>query len=232
MRIKYILFLSLLFTSLLMGGCQQEEQKLPVKESESVAKSEKATFTDEDKVVTIAGKVFTYEDLQFYELMNKVDIELNRQQDEQQLQGDKLKDQLAYWDEQIAYHDNFNVNLAKMIQQHTMYLLAQEKGLSVNEAEVTKNMTDFAADVAQYERASQLVQAFPKDAYQNRLHQYFSEKLLNQQIYETLKNDVIKEKPSAAENEIAYQTAKNFDELYQSQIATLEIKINAAEQNQ
>ena len=137
MRIKYILFLSLLFASFVMGGCQQE-QKVPVKESKSEAKEQEAAFIGEDKVVTIAGKVFTYEDLQFYELMNKVEIELNRQQDEQQLDGDQLKDQLTYWDEQITYHGNFNVNLAKMIQQHTMYLLAKEKGLSVPEEEVAK----------------------------------------------------------------------------------------------
>lgn len=231
MRSKYILFLSLLIASFVMAGCQQEE-KAPVKESKPEVKSEETEFTAKDKVVTIAGKVFTYKDLQFYELMNKVEIELNRQQDEQQLQGDKLKDQLTYWDEQIAYHGNFNVNLAKMIQQHTMYLLAKEKGLSVDEGEVTKTIADFSDDVEQYEPAAQLVQSFPPDAYQNRLHQFFNEKLLNQKIYETLKADVIKEKPTATENEIGYQTAKKFEELYQSQIATLEIKINAAEQNQ
>ncbi len=247
---KRILFalLSLLMISFGLTACQQDEKK-PAAESragaESPADAESQTdaespagkstsvqsdgFTAEDKVVTISGKVLSYEDLQFYQLMNKVDIELNRSVDEKNLEGEKLNEKLAYWDEQLKYHDNFNVNLSKMIEQHSMYLLAREKGLDVETAVVAKTVEEFTTKAAQNEAASLLISDFPSDAYKNRLNNYFTEKLLTQQIYDTLKADVIKEKPDAPEIEIAYDTSKNYEELYQSQIASLEIKINAAE---
>lgn len=235
---KRILFalLSLLMISFGLAACQQNE-KQPAAESRAGAEGQasastpatKEGFTAKDKVVTISGKVLSYEDLQFYQLMNKVDIELNRSVDEKNLEGENLKEKLAYWDEQLKYHDNFNVNLSKMIEQHAMYLLAREEGLDVENAAVAKTVKDYTAKAAQNEAASQLISEFPTDAYKNRLNNYFTEKLLTQQIYDTLKADVIKEKPEAPEIEIAYDTSKNYEELYQSQIASLEIKINAAE---
>lgn len=241
MKLKTILMLMLLAAGLILGGCQQEkvEDSPSEQKQESVAgdsSSEKNAeaaskdgFQADDKVVTINGKVLSYEDLQFYQLMNKVDIELNRAVDENKLEGEELKEKLAFWDEQLKYHDNFNVNLSKMMEQHTMYLLAREKGLDVDTAKVGKSVEEFKDKVAQNEAASQLVSSFPEDAYKNRLNNYFTEKLLTQQIYDTLKADVVKEKPNASEKEVAYDTAKNYEGLYQSQIASLEIKINAAE---
>ncbi|WNF22906.1 hypothetical protein [Mesobacillus jeotgali] len=242
MKLKTLLTLMFLAAVLILGGCQQEKQadgSSSEQKQESVAgdssseKNAKAMSKDgfqaDDKIVTINGKVLSYEDLQFYQLMNKVDIELNRAADEKNLEGEELKEKLSFWDEQLKYHDNFNVNLSKMMEQHTMYLLAREKGLDVETAEVNKTVEEFKVKVAQNEAASQLVSDFPADAYQNRLNNYFTERLLTQQIYDTLKADVVKEKPNASEKEIAYDTAKNYEDLYQSQIASLEIKINAAE---
>lgn len=232
MKLKTLLILVLLVAGLILGGCQQDTKEPVAENNPSEQKAEKGSndgFQADDKVVTINGKVLSYEDLQFYQLMNKVDIELNRAADEQNLSGEELKEKMAYWDEQSKYHDNFNVNLSKMLEQHTMYLLAREKGLDVESAEVAGTIEEFKAKVKQNEAASQLVSAYPDDAYKNRLNSYFTEKLLTQQIYETLKADVVKEKPNATEKEVAYDTAKNYEGLYQSQIASLEIVINAAE---
>lgn len=236
MKIKILFILTMLLIALLLSGCQQDE-KNPAKGSTTSAENEAIDqtpadengFTADDKVVTIDGKLLSYEDLQFYQLMNKVEIELNRQQDEQKLQGNELEDKLTYWDEQLKYHDNFNVNLSKMIEQHAMYLLAKEKGLKVEGNAITDAIKEFSAKIEQYEPAAKLVADFPEDAYQNRLNSFFTEKLLTQKIYETLKSDVVKEKPNASEKEIAYDTSKKYEELYQSQISSLDIKINAAD---
>lgn len=219
----------LLLASLVLMGCQQEKaDPAPKQENKPSADKEDTSFSADDKVVTIDGKVLTYEDLQFHELMNKAEIELNRQQDEQKLKGAELEDKLAYWDEQLQYYDNFNVNLSKMIEQYSMYLLAKEKGLNVTDDEVKKAIGEFEEKVQQYGPASELVKAYPEDAYQNRLKRYFTEKLLTVKIYETLETDVKREKPNAPEKEIAYDTTKKYEELYQSQIGSLDLKIDAA----
>jgi hypothetical protein len=241
MKRNLIFIIGLLLIGLILNGCQEKqkdsvqdskpagETNVTDEESKQAEEKQEAGFTSDDKVVTINGKVLTYEDLQFYQLMNKVDIELNREQDQQKLKGAELTGKLAYWDEQLKYHDNFNVNLSKMIEQHAMYLLAREKGLNVEGSEVAKTIEEFTERVEQNKPAAQLVAAYPDDAFKNRLNSYFTEKMLTQQIYETLKTDVLKEKPNASEKEVAYDTSKNYDGLYQSQIASLEIKINAAE---
>lgn len=228
------IIIAMLLIGLFLGGCQQDE-KQPAQENKAAAEQEASAdtaddgFTADDKVVTIGGKVLSYEDLQFYQLMNKVEIELNRQQDEQALKGEELTDKLAYWDEQLKYHDNFNVNLSKMIEQHSMYLLAREKGLNVEGNAVAEAVKEFTASVGHNEAAAKLVAEFPEEAYNNRLNSFFTEKLLTQQIYEILKADVAKEKPKASEKELAYDTSKSYEELYQSQISSLDIKINAAD---
>jgi hypothetical protein len=232
MKLRTLLILVLLVAGMILGGCQQDNKEPVTEKDFSEQKADESSndgFQADDKVVTINGKVLNYEDLQFYQLMNKVDIELNRAVDEKNLQGEELTEKMAYWDEQSKYHDNFNVNLSKMLEQHTMYLLAREKGLDVEGAQVAGTIEEYKVKVKQNEAASKLVSAYPDDAFKNRLNSYFTEKLLTQQIYETLKADVVKEKPNATEKEIAYDTAKIYEELYQSQVASLEIKINAAE---
>jgi hypothetical protein len=191
---------------------------------------EKAESSDssssEDKVVTVNGKVHSYEDLMFYELMSKVEIELNRHQDQLNLDGADLVDQMAYWDEQLAYHDNYNVNLSKMIELYSMFLLASEKGLKVDDSAVEKTTKEFMEKTEQYEPAKKLVQSFDQEAYTSRLNRYFTQKLLAEQIYNLLKEDVLKEKSGVSEKEVAYEASKKYEELYHSQISSENIEIH------
>lgn len=221
-------FLLILIISSLLIGCQANgNQNIDKKNNKETATNDvnKENIKAEDKVVTINGMTHTFADLKFSELMSKTEIELSRLHDQQTLEGEALQDKLTYWDEQIKYHDNYNVNLSKMIELYSMYLLAQEKGLRVDKQELQKTIDDFKKKVEQSEPAKKLIETSTADEYENRLNTYFTQKLLVEKIYNILKEDVQKEKPNALEKEIAYLTDKKYEELYQSQIESEEIKV-------
>lgn len=221
-------FLLILIISSLLIGCQANgNQNIDKKNNKETATNDvnKENIKAEDKVVTINGMTHTFADLKFSELMSKTEIELSRLHDQQTLKGEALQDKLTYWDEQIKYHDNYNVNLSKMIELYSMYLLAQEKGLRVDKQELQKTIDDFKKKVEQSEPAKKLIETSTADEYENRLNTYFTQKLLVEKIYNILKEDVQKEKPDALEKEIAYLTDKKYEELYQSQIESEEIKV-------
>src|SRR5699024_5258531 len=79
----------------------------PKTEANSSSEDNEET-SDDDSVVTIDGDDMTYDDLEFYTLMDKIKIELNRAEDKKSLSGDELNDKNAYWDEQIAQYENVN----------------------------------------------------------------------------------------------------------------------------
>lgn len=224
-----------LFTTLLilivcsfLAGCQINAASNPSEEKKSDTGNEDVSMeklTNEDKVVTINGMVYTYADLKFFELMSKVEIELNRLQDQQSLTGKELEDKLKYWDEQIKYHDNYNVNLSKMIEQNSMYLLAEEKGLKVDEQVLQKKIDDFTQKVDQAELAKKQIEASSSDEYNTQLNTYFKQRVLTEEIYNILKEDVKKENPDAAKQEISYLTDKKYEELYMSQMESLNLTI-------
>lgn len=224
-----------LFTTLLilivcsfLAGCQINAASNPSEEKKSDTGNEDVSMeklTNEDKVVTINGMVYTYADLKFFELMSKVEIELNRLQGQQSLTGKELEDKLKYWDEQIKYHDNYNVNLSKLIEQNSMYLLAEEKGLKVDEQVLQKKIDDFTQKVDQAELAKKLIEASSSDQYNSQLNTYFEQRVLTEEIYNILKEDVKKENPDATEQEISYLTDKKYEELYMSQMESLNLTI-------
>lgn len=223
-------FIFILIISSFLFGCQSNKDQNINDSDKTEAASETKDVNNEnlkpeDKVVTVNGMTHSYSDLKFSELMSKVEIELNRKQDEQAFNGQELQDKLKYWDEQIKYHDNYNVNLSKMIELYSMYLLAQEKGLRVDKDELQKTIADFSKSVEQSEPAKKLIAESSIKDYENHLETYFTQRLLTDEIYGILKEDVKKENPHSPEQEIAYLTDKKYEELYQSQIESEDIQI-------
>src|SRR5690606_6190315 len=116
-RLTFILIIS----SLLLGGCTTPSEG---SNEEVVEESEKKEIASDSKVVTINGKTFNEDDLEFYTLINKVKIQL-------QVAESNDEDQRMYYEEQLEYYDNINVNLQSLIELYAMSLLAEEKNYFV-----------------------------------------------------------------------------------------------------
>ena len=63
------------------------------------------------------------------------------------------------------------------------------------------------------------------DQYNTQLNTYFKQRVLTEEIYNILKEDVKKGNPDAAEQEISYLTDKKYEELYMSQMESLNLTI-------
>lgn len=222
---KYCIILFVLIIGVFLTACQKDSPDTKEKSEPKTEEHRENTPERNDKVVTINGQAFTYEDLLFYQLMSKVDIELKRQIDEETLKGEALQEKITYWEEQIEYQNNYNVGLYKIIEIHSMSLLAQEKELSTQPEEVKEAVKSFTEKANQNKSAQKLIQDFGKETYQGKVEAYFTEKLLSDQIYNILKEDVKKDKPDATEQEIAFEANKKYDELYQSQVSSLDLEI-------
>ena len=53
-------------------------------------------------IVTIGEENLTQDDLDFYILIEKLKIQLSREEDKAGLSGNALEDKMAYWDEQLV----------------------------------------------------------------------------------------------------------------------------------
>lgn len=181
---------------------------------------------DDDSVVTIDGDDMTYDDLEFYTLMDKIKIELNRAEDEKNLTGDELTDKNAYWDEQIAQYENVNIGLQSMIEIKSMSLLAEEKNYFVPDEKLDKKVKDFEKKTDGNEAVDQLIAEYGEKDYQYHLREYVRQSSLRDRVAEDLSDDIAEENPDASELERNFLLNDEFEDLFVDQLASLEVTIH------
>ena len=91
-------------------------------------------------VATINGDSITEEDLEFYKLINRIQIAMNREADGEHLQGNELAESMKFWDNQEKATLDRNTLLTQIIRLRAVALLAKEKGFKATETEVKEEM--------------------------------------------------------------------------------------------
>lgn len=197
----------------------------PKTETSSSSKENEET-SDDDRVVTIDGEDMTYDDLEFYTLMDKIKIELNRAEDEKNLTGDELTDKNAYWDEQIAQYENVNIGLQSMIEIKSMSLLAEEKNYFVPDEKLDDKVDEFEQKTDGNEAVGQLIAEYGEKDYQYHLREYVRQSSLRDRVAEDLSDDIAEENPDASESERNFLLNDEFEDLFADQLASLEVTIH------
>jgi len=197
----------------------------PKTEANSSSEDNEET-SDDDSVVTIDGDDMTYDDLEFYTLMDKIKIELNRAEDKKSLSGDELNDKNAYWDEQIAQYENVNIGLQSMIEIKSMSLLAEEKNYFVPDEKLDKKVDDFEQKTDGNEAVEQLITEYGEEDYQYHLREYVRQSSLRDRVAEDLSDDIAEENPDASELERNFLLNDEFEDLFVDQLASLEVTIH------
>ncbi|MFG6115882.1 hypothetical protein ACGTN9_11875 [Halobacillus sp. MO56] len=208
---------------LITAGCQPEAAEQ--KESSSVSAEEVDATLRENEVVRIGEEVFLDEDLTLYTLMQQVKIELLRHQDEQQLSGDELADRQKYWDDQMAYLDNYNVQLNHLIELNAMALLAEEKSYFIPAEKIEAQLDDLKGKIAKAEQAADLVEAYGQENFKQAIRPYLEASMLRDRVSKDLLKELEQENPDASEQELNYLLAQRFEELYRDQLESLEIEV-------
>lgn len=193
----------LLLVIFLLASCASDgnSNKAVDKEVKNQAAGEYNQEEGSESIVTIDGEDMTRDDLAFYTLMDKIKIELNRAEDENNLSGEELADKNAYWDEQLAQYENINIGLQSMIEIKSMSLLAQEKNYFVPDEKLEAKIEDFDKQTKGNKAVTQLIQEYGEKAYYYQLREFVRESTLRDRVAKDLSEDIAEENPDASEIE-------------------------------
>nr|WP_263324088.1 FixH family protein [Neobacillus sp. Marseille-Q6967] len=176
-------------------------------------------------VASINGKWITNEDLEFYKLINQLQLAINRETDEKRYTGKELEEALTYWDSQEKLLDDQNQLLTQIIRLRAMAILAEEKGHKVSDMKIAAEMEKVRGQYAQFESAKKMIAEYGEDKFWEIEEKQFKLIVLSQKVQKDLVDKVKKENPTMGEQEVYFQAQKQYEELLVSQMNSLEIEI-------
>ncbi|WLR55229.1 FixH family protein [Mesobacillus subterraneus] len=176
-------------------------------------------------VASLNGEWITDEDLEFYQFINKLHIEINRETDREKYTGEKLDEALAYWDNQEKLNQDKNQLLTQIIRLRVMAMLGQEKGHKVTDEEVNGAIEKVRAQYSSSDAAKRLIAQFGEEKFWSIQQQQYARIVLTQKVQNDLIEKIKKENPKAGEQEVLFTAEKEYEELLVSQVNSLKIKI-------
>lgn len=180
----------------------------------------------EEKVVTIADKTFSKGDLEFYTLMKKIQIEINRHFDMASYDGEDLEKRTVFWDDQLNYNENINVQLQNLIEIYAMSLLAEEKNYYIPQEKLDKEIDSFKEGVATIDGAKQLIENYGEGKFNRNLQDYMRQSMLRDRVVTDLEKEIKEEKPQISKDELNFNLSEKYEELYMDQIGDLIIQVH------
>ncbi|MEH7106192.1 FixH family protein [Bacillus sp. JJ1764] len=176
-------------------------------------------------VAMINGQWITNEDIAFYTLINKLQLEINREAAKKKYSGPQLEEELAYLDSQEKSAENKNQLLTQIIRLRSMALLAEEKGHKATDAEVEQAMHKARDQYNQFESTKALIQNYGEDRFWGIEKQQYKQIVLTQKVQKDLIDKIKKEHPSYGDQEVYYQAQQQYEDLLVSQVNSLKIEI-------
>ncbi|MFE8697784.1 FixH family protein [Cytobacillus sp. FJAT-53684] len=176
-------------------------------------------------VATINGDWVTTEDIEFYRFINELHIAINREQAEEKYEGKELEGALANLDDQEQAVQDQNTLLTQIIRLRSVALLGLEKGHEASREEVKKAIESVREQYGQSQAAQNLIKEFGEDKFWDKQEKQYELIVLSQKVQTDLINKVKEANPDVNEQEILYQTQKQYEELLVSQVNSLNIVI-------
>lgn len=193
------------------GKKSEEVIQLNVAKSEGVAK--------------INGQWITDDDLAFYQFINKLQLEINREAAKKKYSGPQLTEELAYLDSQEKLANDKNQLLTQIIRLRSMAMLADEKGHKATDAEVNAALAKVRNQYNQFESTKALIKEYGEDKFWNIEKKQYQQIVLVQKVQNDLVEKVKKENPKAGDQEVYYQAQQKYEELLVSQVNSMKIEI-------
>lgn len=176
-------------------------------------------------VAAINGKWIKQEDLQFFQLLNKLQLAINRDAAVKKYSGAQLEEELAYLDSQEKVIADKNRLLTEIIRLRAAVLLANEKGHKADPAQIQTAVLNARSQYAQHEAAQKLIQQYGEERFWKMEEQHAADLLLSQLVEKDLQTQVKKENPAAADQEIRYLAQQQYEDLLVSEMNSLKIQI-------
>ncbi|HJV44474.1 MAG TPA: hypothetical protein VJ824_01980 [Bacillota bacterium] len=174
-------------------------------------------------VATVGDKDITDQDLEFYKLLNQIQMEILKEEGQKQNKVSVADEQVKNLEKQ---NNDKNTLLTQAIRLQAMSLLAKEKGYSVDQAAVQKDLDDVKKTYDGYAQAKVIIDKYGADKFWAKEKEQYELISLVKKVQNDMKEKAKKENPNQPDKEIEFQTQKNYEELLQSQISSLKVKIN------
>lgn len=176
-------------------------------------------------VATINGEWITKDDVAFYQFINQLQLEINREAAKKKYSGKQLEEELAYLDSQEKISDNKNQLLTQIIRLRAMAMLANEKGHKAADAEVEQAVTKARDQYNQFESAKSLIKEYGEDKFWATEKQQYQLIVLSQKVQKDVIEKVKKENPNVGEQEVYFLAQKAYEDLLVSQVNSLKVEI-------
>ncbi|MDR6120907.1 transcriptional regulator of met regulon [Bacillus sp. SLBN-46] len=183
------------------------------------------TVTKPKGVAKINGEWVTNEDVAFYQFINQLQLEINREAAKKKYTGKQLEEELTYLESQEKVNNNKNQVLTQIIRLRSMAMLANEKGHQATAAEVDAALGKAREQYNQYDSAKRLITEYGKEKFWTTEKQQYEMIVLAQKVQKDLIAKVKKENPTFGEQEVYFQAQKQYEELLVSQVNSLKIEI-------
>lgn len=220
---QWVELLGILMFTLILTACLGTDSDTDTKDTDK--EREINDSIPEDAVVSINGIIFDEEDLQFYTFMEKVKIESNRYYDLLELDGEDAEKRNAYWDEQISYLENVNVQLNQMIELYAMRLLGEEKHIDIVYEKVKAAIDEFLEQTAEIETVQEMIQEYDRDVFDLKMRDYTKTSLTRDRVVSELEYIVKQDNPEASEEEINLILTREYEDLFMDHMEDLEVQV-------
>ncbi|MGG1675817.1 FixH family protein [Neobacillus sp. NRS-1170] len=176
-------------------------------------------------VAKINGEWITNDDIAFYQFINQLQLEINREAAKKKYTGKQLEEELVYLDSQEKINDDKNQLLTQIIRLRAMAMLANEKGHKATDAEVGQAVSKARDQYNAFESAKSLIKEYGEDKFWATEKQQYQLIVLSQKVQKDVIEKVKKENPKVGEQEVYYLAQKEYEDLLVSQVNSLKIEI-------
>lgn len=176
-------------------------------------------------VAMINGEWIKSEDLKFYQLVNKLQLEINRENAKKQYTGSQLDDELAYIDSQEKNAKDQNQLLTQIIRIRSMALLAKERGHQATAADVDNAISKDHAQYDQYPAVKSIINSFGEEKFTALEKKEYTYTILANQVMADVTAQAKKDNPNVNDQEVNFQAQQNYEDLLVSQMDSLKIQI-------
>ncbi|HLS59769.1 MAG TPA: hypothetical protein VK044_01390 [Virgibacillus sp.] len=222
---KWVVIIISIILMATISACKTEKEKDSIESNEE---EEPSVTEDDDKseVVTIEDKIFLYEDLEFYKLMNQIQVDINLEEERSTIDEENIEERAEFWNEQLEYYENVNVNLQSLIETYAMSLLAEEKNFFVPDEKIETEVDKLLKQIENNESIRRRIDDYGEKRYNRNIREYVRQTKLRDRIISELEADIIEENGDLEENEISYLVETEFEDLYAAQLSTLDMNIH------
>lgn len=220
------LFVILLFLGV-FSACEKNTQDAALPGDSAFTPSQKMVGEQNDSVLTINGITIKKEQFDFYVLMNKVTIELQRHANVQVEIAKKTNANRAYWEEQLQQVENENVQLQSVIEWVAMALLAEEKGYVITKEELQQQLDKYRRQLKNVPHANAMVTSFGETLFEKYIAEYVRIQLLRDDVIADLREQLEQESEFHSDRELNYLLQERYEDLFVDQVKSLQIEIHA-----